>query len=238
MLLVDEPDPVVVTRGLKEETRWWCLMMEGRLALGFFLATILEGSQLRNLLLLGMSAVYSLVEINLSPWNSANNMVLNRASLMLNLSVLLMSILGAWVRGMGDTGDMGPRVRNMVMILMLIPTLICSVYVGEAQKGGDGDVDLSVTPIGPPDRFCTITEDAAEDATEVMVGTTVNMLETVEAREAKASKKTPDTETQESSKVELHGTPQSSDIRRRRWRASTIRNRTGKGGPTKTRGRR
>lgn len=114
-----------VTAGFKDGQRWWCVMLEGRLALVFFLMTVLEASQLRNLLLLALSTTYCLVELRVNPWNSAHNLVLSKASLMLNLSILLMTILGAWIRGM--TG-IQVRIRNLVVIFLTIPTVLCSVY--------------------------------------------------------------------------------------------------------------
>eukprot|EP00434_Breviolum_minutum_P000653 symbB.v1.2.000570.t4/scaffold3.1/size669525/10 len=114
-----------ITAGLKDGKRWWCIMMEIRLMLIFFLMTVLEGSQLRNLLLLALTASYCLIEIRVSPWTISHNLIMNKSSLALNLSLLLLCVLGAWLEGMTALSD---RIQNVVGIFLLVPTILCSVY--------------------------------------------------------------------------------------------------------------
>eukprot|EP00913_Durusdinium_trenchii_P021033 g19766.t1 len=87
--------------------------------------SILEQSSLRNLLVLLVLVIYSLLEVRVKPWTCGHNHVLNKASLALNISSVLLSILGAWIRQITGTPV---EILNVVVILLLIPTIACTTY--------------------------------------------------------------------------------------------------------------
>lgn len=114
-----------LTAGLNDGKRWWCVITEVRLSMMFFLMSILEQSSLRNLLVLLVLVIYSLLEVRVKPWTCGHNHVLNKASLALNISSVLLSILGAWIRQITGTPV---EILNVVVILLLIPTIACTTY--------------------------------------------------------------------------------------------------------------